>query len=529
MGNVATKGTQRTAPARYVAKQLPRAPADVEEEFAKAKLTIQGINKMREKVNTTPQPYVETKSAEDGTPLTDMSAPRWYLNTWMELMDNTRQDRAIISGALPTAWNRDHNEPYSLVRNRIDDEDLDWLLSEGKKMPIEQLLSHTKLERESLEDILATVEAPKKQYRNYQGKIHRAIENTNTFMQDRQKRMEENRNEELLKQIGYSDEELEDEKQYMTNRSRGVKTLDDLGVSIRRKKRLDRFAQHNDMEILLEERRLQAIEAGTYEPTEEELQRPEAGSAGRVKGAYYKARFTTQKNVLRLDLSHSEKDQQTREKISDWLEARKHVEYGKDKFPEEHTPEYHEALSTTEEAAKVQLDANAARGQVMAHAGGMKRWADPRQQYDTMLKIMRESNQSRDGVTAEVEQQQRDISAAGKAFDADQKEKEHLENVANMMKKTKLDPDQRIGYIPKIERELIREQREKKQQAAAAAAQRVDSNIDMDDVAANTAGGASDLKSTMGRLMRKRPPSEKDQQQDNNKNNNNNNGSGGAV
>jgi hypothetical protein len=398
MGNVAARPA-RTAPARYVAKQLPRAPQDVEEEFAKAKLTIQGINRMKERINTSPQPYIETKAASQGTKLTDMAAPRWYMNTWMELMDNTRKDRHIVSAQFPLAWNRDHNEPYSLVRNRIDDEDLDWLLTEGKKMPIEELVKHTKLEREVLEDIIGTIEAPRKQYRNYQGKLHRAIEDTNTFMADRSKRMEESRNEELLRQIGYSDEELDDEKQYMTTRSRGVKTLDDLGASIRRKKRLDRFAQANDMEILLEERRLQAIEAGTYEPTEQDLQRPE--HAGMPKGSYYKSRFSSHKNMLRLDMSHSKRDAETREKITDWLEARKKIEYGKDKFPDD-MPVYNEILSQSETDAKASLEINAARAQVMARAQGQKRWSDPRQQYDTMLKIMRESNQTRDGTTREV-------------------------------------------------------------------------------------------------------------------------------
>ena len=432
MGNVAAKPV-RTAPARYVAKQLPRAPKDVEEEFAKAKLTILGINKMKEQVSTTPQPHVEVKRSEKSTQLTDMSPPRWYMNTWMELMDNTRQDRQILTGQIPSAWQRDHFEPYSLVRNRIDDEDLDWVLTEGKKMPIEELLKHTKLEREVLEDLLATVEAPRKQYRNYQGKIHRAIEDTNTFMADRSKRLEENRNEELLKQIGYSDEELEDEKQYMTNRSRGVKTLDDLGVSIRRKKRLDRFSEKNDMEILLEERRLAAIEAGTYEPTEDELERPDI--AGVPKGQYYKSRFPGMKNTIRMDLSHDERDQKERDKIADWLDERKKVDYGKDKLPDD-IPLYHEGLTQTEEQAKNTLDINTQRGMMLAKSTGAKKWADPRQQYDTMLKIMRDAKENPNDGSAPL---QPPMPEGGTV------PREHTQRVA-------MDSLRRAGYTPKAER-----------------------------------------------------------------------------
>ena len=99
--------------------------------------------------------------------------------------------------------------------------------------------------------------------------------------------------------------------EYITQRSRGVKTLDDLGVSIRRKKRIERFAQQTDMEILLEERRLAQIEAGTYEPTEDELKRPV--HVGMPKGAYYKPRYTAMKNTFRLDMSATEGSADARE------------------------------------------------------------------------------------------------------------------------------------------------------------------------------------------------------------------------
>lgn len=441
MGNASAKPA-RTAPARYVAKQLPRAPQDIEAEFAKAKHTIQGINKMKEKVSTTPQPHVEQRFKKEATQETDNTPPRWYMNTWMEMMDNVRTDRAVVSGALPNAWSRDHHEPYALVRNRIDDEDLDWLLNEGKKMPIQELLQHTKLEREALEDILATVEAPRRQYRNYQGKLHKAVEETNTFIADRAKRMEENRNEELLRQIGFTDEELEDEKQYLTNRSRGVKTLDDLGASIRRKKRTERFAVHTDMEILLEERKAEQIEAGTYEPTEKELERPE--HAGVPKGQYYKSRFNAHKKTFRLDMSNDERDEKHRNKIVDWLEDRKKVEYGVDKYPDD-LPKYHEGVSQSEESLKEELDRNSSRNMMLAKATGAKKWADPRQQYDTMLGIMRNTDQSRDGTVKDPKivtwEEQEAARAASKEGQAEAAAKAVQEGA-----------NSRMGYTPRAER-----------------------------------------------------------------------------
>ncbi|PWU83816.1 hypothetical protein C4B63_281g2 [Trypanosoma cruzi] len=162
----------REAPVRYVAKQIPRADRiPVEQQFKKPEFTAQGINRRLEDVNTEPLMYVETSKDASSTELTDHTAPRWYLNTYMEMVDNQRTDQVIISGNLPLSWERDKFEPYALVRGRIDDEDLKWVLAaEQRKKGVDELLPSTKLERNVLQDILDTVELPRLQYRNYKGK-----------------------------------------------------------------------------------------------------------------------------------------------------------------------------------------------------------------------------------------------------------------------------------------------------------------------------------------------------------------------
>jgi hypothetical protein len=380
----AAQSKARQPPARYVAKQLARAPKEIETEFKKAKHTIQGINKMTERVTTTPQPYVEKAHSADATQQQDTSAPRWYLNSWMELMDNRRQDRLIITGNLPASWERDRFEPYTLVRNRIDDEDLDWLLSAGKQLPMDDLVHQTKLERQTLEDILATVELPRRQYRNYQGKLHKAIDDPNTYLADRKARMEESREDELLRQIGYTDEELKDDKQYRTTRSRGVKTLDELGVSVRANKRLERVTLHDDMTNLLEQRKIAELEAGTYEPSDEELRRPE--EVGVPRGQLFKARTNQVKELYKMDRKTAGTEDKLR-KIAWWTDRRKDIVKSPDHFPD--APVYNERLSASETEAKSQLDRSALLSQQLAMAQGAKGYFDPRSQYQEMLEIMR--------------------------------------------------------------------------------------------------------------------------------------------
>ena len=264
----------RTTPARFVPKQVDDSFKENEtlaEQFAKVKHSLKGINKMQEQVSTTPQPFFENPTEAGSYPAPETVAPRWYVNTMMEMLDDKRKPRTILTGNLPAEWQRDHFEPYALVRNRIDDEDLDWVMQEGKGLPIEELVTHTKLERKTLESILAHVEMPRKQYRNYKGKLVKAMDDPNQYLTERKKKLEADRDHEMLKAIGYSEEDMEKEEQYRTTRSRGVKMLDDLGASLQARKRTDRVAQHNDMQLMLEERRIQQIEAGEFVPDKVEL------------------------------------------------------------------------------------------------------------------------------------------------------------------------------------------------------------------------------------------------------------------
>jgi hypothetical protein len=388
MGATQSKAS-RTAPARFVAKSLPRAPKDIQDEFTKAQHTLTGVNNRTEKVANTPQPYVEVGLTNSTTTTTEQATPKWQLNTWMEMMDNVKESKIVITGNLPNSWERDRSEPYSLIRNRIDAEDMDWLMHEGKSLPIEQLVEQTKLERETLEDILATVEPPRRQFRNYQGKLHKTIEDPNTYLADRKKRISENREVELLKNIGYSDEEMVKEEQYNTNRSRGVKTLDQLGASIQSKKRRDRAAAHDDMELLLEQRKIAEIEDGTYEVTKEEAMARPAEVPGVNKKQQYVARQNPTTNIYRLDAKVGT-DGHNWNKMAWWAERRKTIPYGPDHTPD--APVYNERLEQTEESAKDEMDRSAVIAKQMAQAQGAKGFFDPRKQYGDMLDIMRAQN-----------------------------------------------------------------------------------------------------------------------------------------
>lgn len=388
MGNPMSK-TARTPPARFIAKQLPRPALDVAEDFKKAKHTIEGINRETEKVITTPQPYVETKRDAESTNVPDHAAPRWYLNTWMEMMDNTRQDRVIISGNLPISWERDRFEPYSLVRNRIDDEDLDWLLGpEAQAMKKEDLVEHTKLELSALEDILATVEAPRRQFRNYQGKLHKSIDDPNQFLTDRKKRVEENREDELLRSIGMSEDEINDDKQYREKRSRGVKALDDLGVTLRAKKRSQRLAHFDDMQSLIEARNKIEIESGQKtEITENDIKRDDnVKPSGQFVFRNNRRLRANHRKQFAMDLVGSPEEQA---RIQWWQDRRREIPHGPDVIHDADV--YAEHLTQTEDQLQREVSRTADVSKGFAAAQGAKGYFDPRLQYEEMIKMMREA------------------------------------------------------------------------------------------------------------------------------------------
>lgn len=390
MGATSSKPV-RTAPARFVAKQLPRAQGDVLEEFRKAQHTLQGINKSKEHVNVQPEPYLEIKTDVSSTQQTDLIAPRWYINAWMEMVDNAREDRTVITGNTPVSWERDKFEPYDLVRNRIDDEDLDWLLSDDvRNQPLEVLVGQTKLERQVLEDILATVEAPRRQFRNYQGKLHKAIDDPNTFLKERKEKIQSSREDELLRDIGYTDEEVQDDRQYRTSRSRGVKTLDQLGASIREKKRQDRADQHGEMQAMLEQRRMDMIEAGTYTPSHEELDR-DADQLSFVGDGNYKAKVNKAKDVYKLDMGHN---RIAMSKMNWWMNRRRDTPHGPDKI--EGVPTFNERFTQTCDQLQQDMEEASAYSKSLHQAQGAKNWHDPRGEYDAVLEAVRDYQQEKD-------------------------------------------------------------------------------------------------------------------------------------
>lgn len=391
MGASATKGV-REAPVRYVARQLPRLESTpIEQQFKKPNFTAQGINTRREDVNTEPQMYVETSQESSSTEVTDHTAPRWYLNTYMEMVDNLRTDQVIISGNLPMSWERDKFEPYSLVQGRIDDEDLKWVLDpEQRKKGVEGLVEHTKLPREVLQDILDTVELPRVQYRNYKGKLHKSIENSNTYMEARKQQLEKARESEILRQIGYTEEEVEREEQYLTNRTRGVKALDSLGASQREKRRMERAVETSELEDMLEERRVEQLERGEYHLTERDIHekpdklslRPKFQTSFRSGGG---------KKMYAGDFG---KDKNDYAKFHWWLDRSRRVKRAVDTI--HGVPIYNERLSANEEQNRKQMEEAAAFNFSLSMSQGAKGFTDPRGHYDQFIEMVREHKKEED-------------------------------------------------------------------------------------------------------------------------------------
>jgi hypothetical protein len=322
----------RAAPVRYVARVLPRHTT-VEDIFKKKDFTAKGINDNTENINTEPTYYTETERDENSTQVTESVTPRWYLNTFMEMMDGARQDRVIITGNLPIAWERDKFEPYALVRNRVDEEDLKWILSaENKKIPLEQLRESTKLESHVLQDILDSVELPRQQFRNYKGKLTKAIPDSNEFLAARKDQAQRSKELEKLKAIGYSPEEIAKDEQYLTNRSRGVKTLDELGVSHRSKQTSARVKQAEEMEQLLEERRVQEHESGRSTVTKEMLEKPADFADRRPANRFEKRDRSDSDRALMYARKAQVKGNYNLAKIHWWLESSRRISRASDKI-----------------------------------------------------------------------------------------------------------------------------------------------------------------------------------------------------
>ncbi|CCW60961.1 unnamed protein product [Phytomonas sp. EM1] len=373
----------RQAPVRYVAKRIPRVDkTPVEEQFKKPHFTAQGINTRQDDVNTEPLMYVETSKDASSTELTDHSAPRWYINTYMEMLDNVRTDQTIISGNLPLSWERDKYEPYSLVRGRIDDEDLQWVLApERRTMALDELVQHTKLERHVLQDILDTVELPRTQYRNYKGKLHKSIDDANTHMTARKKQLERARETEILRRIGYSDDEIMKEEQYLTDRPRGLKTLDDLGASLRKKKQLTRTVEMNELEDMLKQRSIEQIESGEAELTEEMLAKPE-------KMPYQRRVSDTRKgNYDKMYAADIGKDEVSKAKLYWWFNRRNQVRRGVDKIYG--VPLYNNRLAANEEQTRQQMQEARDFSYDLARSQGAKGFTDPGGHFENMMEMMR--------------------------------------------------------------------------------------------------------------------------------------------
>ncbi|KAK7199173.1 hypothetical protein NESM_000887200 [Novymonas esmeraldas] len=387
MGVAAAKPA-REAPVRYVAKKMPRLDkTPVEQQFKKPHFTAQGINTRQDDVNTEPLMYVETSKDASSTELTDHVAPRWYLNTYLEMSDNLRSDQTVISGNLPLSWERDKHEPYSLVRGRIDDEDLRWVLAaEQRRKPVDEILGHTKLEGQVLQDILDTVELPRAQYRNYKGKLHKSIDDANTHMTARKVQVEKAREAELLRQIGYSDEEVQKEEQYLTNRPRGVRTLDDLGASDREKHRQRRAAEASELEDMLEERRIEQLERGEATVTAEEVsEKPEAL-------LMHNKHFSTHKNIYKhMYAADMGKDERNQAKFVWWLDRTRRIKRAVDTI--HGVPVYNERLSANEEQTRKQMQEAAEFNFSVSRSQGAKGFTDPRGHYDQFMDIMRHNKE----------------------------------------------------------------------------------------------------------------------------------------
>ncbi|RHW68202.1 hypothetical protein DPX39_110024700 [Trypanosoma brucei equiperdum] len=387
----------REAPVRYVAKQLPRVDSTpVERQFQKPEFTAKGINKRLDDVNTEPLMYVETSKDASSTELTDHTAPRWYLNTYMEMVDNQRTDQVIITGNLPLSWERDKFEPYALVRGRIDDEDLKWVLApEQRSKGVDALVEFTKLEKSTLQDVLDTVELPRTQYRNYKGKLHKSIDDANTHLAARKQQIEKARETEILRKIGYSEEEIMKEEQYLTNRTRGVKTLDELGASLRERKRKERAATVNEMEDLLEERRVQQLEAGEAVFTDEELvERPEELC---LKPKPYGTRKQVYRHIYAADIG---KDGVNQVKFQWWLDRTRRIKRAVDTI--HGVPVYNERLSANEEQTRKQMREAAEFNFSLSRAQGAKGFTDPRGHYEQFTSVLRDNKGLNDDSRVEV-------------------------------------------------------------------------------------------------------------------------------
>jgi hypothetical protein len=396
MGLAAAKPA-REAPVRYVAKQMPKLDRiPVEQQFKKPQYTAQGINTRTDDVNTEPLMYVETSKDASSTELTDHAAPRWYLNSYLEMADNVRTDQAIITGNLPLSWERDKHEPYALVRGRIDDEDLRWVLApEQRKKGVDELVGFTKLERNVLQDILDTVELPRTQYRNYRGKLHKSIEDANTHMTARKTQMEKAREAEILRQIGYSEEEVQREEQYLTNRPRGVRTLDDLGASDREKKRRKRAAEASELEDMLEDRRIEQLERGEASVTAEEVaEKPETLP---MRGKHYGIQKNIYKRMYAADMG---KDERNQAKFVWWLDRTRRIKRAVDTI--HGVPVYNERLSANEEQTRKQMREAAEFNFSMSQAQGAKGFTDPRGHYDQFMEIMRHNKEESQQTGVEV-------------------------------------------------------------------------------------------------------------------------------
>ena len=382
---------------RYVARAVPRN-MPIEEQFKKVEFTAKGINSNTENINTEPTYYTETTRDETSTTITDHVAPRWYLNTFMELMDSSRQERIIISGNLPIAWERDKFEPYALVRNRIDDEDLSWILSaENKKTPIDQLQEHTKLEREALQDILDTVELPRAQYRNYKGKLSKAVSDQNEFLTARRDQMARSTEVETLKKIGYSPEEVAKEEQYLTNRSRGMKTLDELGASSRMKTRSIRSKQADEMEQLLEARRTEEIESGNVDVTEDMLKKPDKLPS--ATNLSYRGVHESTKHFM-YNRSPTVKGDYKLAKLHWWLEQTRRISRASDKI---HGVASHNKQLQMDQKQFDDMTLEAARlAAEQAERGNQKGFLDPREGTASGLDMMRASGAARPKSTVDV-------------------------------------------------------------------------------------------------------------------------------
>ncbi|KPI83112.1 hypothetical protein ABL78_7861 [Leptomonas seymouri] len=374
----------REAPVRYVAKKMPRLDkTPVEQMFKKPQFTAQGINTRTDDVNTEPLMYVETSKDASGTELTDHVAPRWYLNSYLEMTDNVRSDQAVITGNLPLSWERDKYEPYALVRGRIDDEDLRWVLApEQRKKGVDELVGFTKLERNVLQDILDTVELPRTQYRNYKGKLHKSIDDANTHMAARKKQIEKAREAEILRQIGYSEEEVQRDEQYLTSRPRGVRALDDLGASDREKRRQKRAAEASELEDMLEERRIEQLERGEVTVTEAEVtEKPEMLP---MRGKHHGTHKNIYKHMYAADMG---KDERNQAKFVWWLDRTRRIKRAVDTI--HGVPIYNERLSANEEQTRQQMREAAEFNFSVSRAQGAKGFTDPRGHYDQFMNIMR--------------------------------------------------------------------------------------------------------------------------------------------